>query len=74
MSIMFERKFHFHLHTLHLHFGPSLVLMNFSNSNNEVVHLVYSGNVFHMFAPKALKLYFQTLLYYDYGCIDYAFY
>ena len=33
-----------------------------------------SGNVFHMFAPKALKQFFQTLLYFEYGFIDYAFY
>ena len=35
--IMFMWKFHSHLHTLHLHFGPGYVLMNFLNSNNEVV-------------------------------------
>ena len=53
---------------LHSYFGPGHVLMNFSNSNNEVVDLIYSGNVFHMFAPKALKLsYFQTLLYFEHG-------
>ena len=52
MSIMFKRKIDFHLHTLHLHFGPS----------NEVVDLTYSGNVFHMFAPKALKLLFPNFV------------
>ena len=31
--------------------------MNFLNFYNEVVDLIYSGNVFHMFAPKALKVY-----------------
>ena len=61
-SIMFERKLHSHLHTLHLHFGPDHVLMNFLNSNNDVVDLMYSGNVFHMFAPKALKLLFPNFV------------
>ena len=59
---MFKRKFHSHLHTLHLDFGPGHVLMNFLNSNDEVVDLKYSGNVFHMFAPKALKLLFPNFV------------
>ena len=77
---MFKRKFHSDLHMLHLCFGPGHTLMIFLNFNNEVVDLIYSdmehdsGKVFHMFAPKALKLYFQTSLYFEYGCIDYAFY
>ena len=53
---MFKRKFQSQLHTLHLHFGHGHVLMNFLNSNNEVVDLIYSGNMFHIFATKALKL------------------
>ena len=65
---MFKRKFHSHLHTLHLYFGPGHVLMIFLNFNNEVVDLIYSGmehdsgNVFHMFAPKALKLLFPNFV------------
>ena len=57
---MFKRKFQSQLHTLHLHFGHGYVLMNFLNSNNEVVDLIYSGNVFHIFATKALKLLFPN--------------
>ena len=53
-------KFHSLLHTLHLYFGRGRVLMNFFNSNNEVVDLIYSGDVFHMFAPKALKILFPN--------------
>ena len=71
---MFQRKFHSHLHTLHLHFGPDHVLVNCLNSNNEVVDLMYSGNVFQILHQKPLNSYFQTLLYFEYGCIDYAFY
>ena len=62
-NIKFKKEFHSHLHTLRLYFAPGHVLMIlFLNFNNEVVHLIYSvmehdsGNVFHMFAPKALKL------------------
>ena len=72
---MFKRKFDSHLHALHLYFGPGHVLMIFLNFNNEVVDLIYSGiehdsgNVFHVFAPKAVNSYFQTLLYFEYGCI-----
>ena len=40
---MFKRKFHSHLHTLHLYFGPGHILMIFLNFNNEVVDLMYSG-------------------------------
>ena len=72
LFIMFKRKFHSHLHTLHLYFGPGHVLMNFLNSNNEVVDLIYSGNVFHMFPPKALKLLFPNFLVF-WVWIDYAF-
>ena len=59
---MFKRKFHSHLHTLHLYFGPDYILMNFLNSNNEVVDLIYSGNVFHMFTPQDLKLLFPNFV------------
>ena len=62
LFIMFKRKFHSHLHTLHLYFGPGHVLMNFLNSNNKVVDLIYSGNMFHMFAPKALKPLFPSFV------------
>ena len=71
---MFKKKFHSHLHMLHLYFGQGNVLMSFLNSNNEVVDLIYSGNVLHVFASKALNSYFQILLYFECGCIDYAFY
>ena len=53
---------------LHFCFGPSHVLVIFFNFNNEVVDLIYSGmehdsgNVFHMFAPKALKLLFPNFV------------
>ena len=70
---MFKRKFHSHLHLLHLHIGPRHVLMNFLNSNDEVVDLIYSGNVFHMCAPKVLKLLLPDLLCFEYRCIDYIF-
>ena len=65
---MFKRKFHSHLYMLHLCFGPSHVLMIFLNFNNEVVDLIYSamehdsGNVFHMFARKALKFLFPNFV------------
>ena len=67
---MFKRKFCSHLHTLRLYFGPGHVLMIFLNFNNKVVDLTYSGmehdsgngNVFHMFAPKALKLLFPNFV------------
>ena len=67
-SNMSKRTSHFHFYTLHLHIVPGLVLMNFLNSNDEVVDLVYSGNVF----PRLF--YFQTFLYSEYGFIDYAVY
>ena len=64
---MFKRKFHSHLHTLHLYFAPGHVLMIFLNFNIEVGHLMYSGmehdsGVFHMFPPKALKLLFPNFV------------
>ena len=65
---MFKRKFHSDLHMLHLYFGPGHTLMIFLNFNNEVVDLIYSdmehdsGNVFHMFARKALKLLFPNFV------------
>ena len=43
-------------------FWPCYVLMNFLNSNNEVVDLICSGNVFHMFPPKTLKLLFPNVV------------
>ena len=61
-NIMFKRNFYSHLHMLHLYFVPGHVLMIFLNFNNELVDLKYSdmehdsGNVFHMFVPKVLKL------------------
>ena len=80
MNVIFKSKFHSHLHTLYLYFGPGHILMIFFfNFNNEVVDLIYSGmehdsgNVFHMFAPKPLNSYFQTLLYFEHGCIDMLF-
>ena len=54
---------------LHWYFGPGHVLMIFFlNFNNEVVSLIFSGmehdsgNVFHMFASKALKLLFPNFV------------
>ena len=53
---------------MHLYFVPGHILMIFLNFNNEVVDLIYSGmehdsgNVFHMFAPKALKLLFPNFV------------
>ena len=43
-NIMFKRKFHPHVHTLYLYFGPGHVLMIFLNFNSKVVDLRYSGN------------------------------
>ena len=60
-SIMFKRKVHSHLHTLHLDFGSGQVLVNCLSSNNEVVDLIYSGNLFHMFAPKTIQLLFSNI-------------
>ena len=57
---MFKKKFQSQLHKLHLHFGHGHVLMIFLNSSNEIVDLIYSGNVFHIFATKALKLLFPN--------------
>ena len=71
---MFKRNFRYHLHTLLLYFDPGYVLMIFLNSNSEVINLIYSGNTFHMFALSALNLLFPNVLYFEYGCIDYAFY
>ena len=59
---MSKNKSHSHLHTLHLHIGPGNVLINFLNSNDEVVDLIYSGNVFHMCAPKALRPLFPNFI------------
>ena len=65
---MFKRKFHSHLHTLHLYFGPGHILIIFKNFNNKAADLIYScmehdsGNVFHMFAPKTLKLSFLNFV------------
>ena len=42
-NIMFKRKFHSHLHTLHLYFAPGHVLMIFLHFINEVVDLICSG-------------------------------
>ena len=42
---MFTREFHSHLHTLHLYFGTGHVLMNFLNSNNEVIDLKQTHNL-----------------------------
>ena len=53
---------------MHLYFVPGHILMIFLNFNNEVVDLIYSGmkhdsdNVFHVFAPKALKLLFPNFV------------
>ena len=58
---MFKRKVHSHLHTLHLDFGSGQVLVNCLSSNNEVVDLIYSGNLFHMFAPKTIQLLFSNI-------------
>ena len=72
---MYKRNFHSYLHTLHLHIGAGHVLMNFLNSIIEVVDLIYSRKVFHMCAPKVLRLLkLQTLSYFEYGWLDYAFY
>ena len=60
---MFKRKVHSHLHMLHLHFGPGNVLMNFLNSNNEVVDLIYLGNCSICLHQKLLNSYFQTSLF-----------
>ena len=55
------------MHTLHLYFAPGHVLMIFKIFNNEVGDLMYSGmehdsGVFHMFAPKGLKLLFPNFV------------
>ena len=36
--------------------------MNSLNFNNEVIDLIFSGNVLHKFAPKALKLLFPNFV------------
>ena len=50
-----------------MYFAPGHVLMIFKIFNNEVGDLMYSGmehdsGVFHMFAPKGLKLLFPNFV------------
>ena len=59
---MFKRKSQAPLHKLHLDIVPGHVLINFFNSNNEVVDLIYSDSLFHMCAPKVLKLLFPNFV------------
>ena len=64
-----------------MYFAPGHVLMIFLNFNNEVVDLgmeqawnMIQVMCFTCLHQKPLNSYFQTLLYFEYGCIDYAFY
>ena len=44
-----------HLHTLHLHFGSSQVLIYSLNFRNDVSDLIFDGRMFHIFGPRDLK-------------------
>ena len=59
---MFKRKPQAPLHKLHLDIVPGHVLINFFNSNNEAVDLIYLDSLFDMCAPKVHKVLFPNFV------------
>ena len=50
------------MHTLHVHFGLSQVLIYPLNLGNDVSDFIFDGWLFHIFGPKDLKLWVPNLL------------
>ena len=50
------------MHTLHLHFGPSQVLIYSLNFRKDVSDFIFDGRLFHIFGPRDLKLWVPNLL------------
>ena len=50
------------MHTLHLHPGPSEVLIYSLNFGNDVSDFIFDGRFCHFFGPKDLKLWLPNLL------------
>ena len=50
------------MHTLHLHFSPSQVLIYSLNFRKDVSDSIFDGRLFHIFGPKDLKLWVPNLL------------
>ena len=44
------------MHTLHLHFAPSQVLIYSLNFGNDISDFIFDGRLFHIFVPNDLKL------------------
>ena len=45
---------HVFMHIIHLHFGPSQVLIYSLNIGNDVSDFIFDGRLLHIFGPKAL--------------------
>ena len=50
------------MHTLHLHFGPSQVLVHSLNFGNGVSNFISDDSLFHVFGAKDLRLWVPSLL------------
>ena len=50
------------MHTLHLHFGLSQILIYSLNFRNDVSDLIFDGRLFHIFGPRDLKPWSPNLL------------
>ena len=50
------------MHTLHLYFSPSQVLIYFLNFRNDVSDFIFDGRLFHIFGTKDLQLSVPNLL------------
>ena len=50
------------MHALHLHFGPSQVLIYSLNFRKNVSDFIFDGRLFHMFGLRELKLWIPNLL------------
>ena len=50
------------MHTLHLHFGPSQVLLHSLIFGNDVSDFIFDGRLFHIFGPMDFKLWVSNLL------------
>ena len=53
---------HIFMYTLHLHFGPSQVLIYSLNFRNDISDFTFDGRLFHIFGPRELKLWIPNLL------------
>ena len=50
------------MHTLHLRFTPSQVLIHALNFGNDVSNFIFDGRLFHIFRSKDLKFWVPNLL------------